>query len=82
MASRPPIASPRDQLDLIIGVSRMQSSIRLERSTMKSSRSTQSQHRGHSDADIDPIEGPVEGRVEGRPVRHLDLIIQYLQSSF
>ena len=49
---------------------------------MESSRSTQSHHRGLSDAGIDPIEGPVEGHVEGRPVRHLDLIILCPQSSF
>ena len=55
-ASRPPITSPRDQLDLITGVSPMRSSIRLERSTIQSSRSTWSQHRGLSDAVIHPIE--------------------------
>ncbi len=53
-ASRPPITSPRDQLDLNIGVCPMRSPIRLERSTMKSSRSTRSLHRGLSDAGVDP----------------------------
>lgn len=41
-------------------------------------RSTQSRHRGLSDAGIGPIEGPVEVR----PVHHLDLIVQCLQSRF
>ena len=53
-ASRPPITSPRDQLDLNIGVCPMRSPIRLERSTMQSSRSTRSLHRGVSDAGVDP----------------------------
>ena len=53
-ASRPSITSPRDQLDLNIGVCPMRSPIRLERSTMKSSRSTRSLHRGVSDAGVDP----------------------------
>ena len=42
----------------LIGVSPMRSSIRLEGSTMESSRSTQSHHRGLSDSRIDPIKGP------------------------
>ena len=59
----PQITSPRDQLDLTTGVSPMRSSIRLERSTMQSSRSTWSQHRGLSDAVIHPI-GEVDDVVD------------------
>ena len=54
VAIRPPITSPRDQLDLITGVSPMRSSIRLERATMESKRSTRSHYRGPSDAGVDP----------------------------
>ena len=54
VASRPPITSPLDQLDLIAGLSPMRPSIRLERSTMEGSRSIQSLHRGPSDAGVDP----------------------------
>ena len=80
-ASRPPITSLRDQLDLIVGVSPMRSFIRLVRSTMESSRSTRSRDRALSDTGVDPIKRPVEGRVEGRPVRLLGLIILCPQSS-
>ena len=80
-ASRPPITSLRDQLELIVGVSPMRSFIRLVRSTMESSRSTRSRDRALSDTGVDPIKRPVEGRVEGSPVRILGLIILCPQSS-
>ena len=54
-ASRQPITSPRDQLDLTTGVSPMRSSIQLKRSTMQSLKSTWSQYRGLSDAVTYPI---------------------------
>ena len=54
VASRPPITSPRDQLDLITGLSPMRPSIRLERATMESERSTRFRYRGPSDAGVDP----------------------------
>ena len=80
-ASRPPITSLRDQLELIVGVSPMRSFIRLVRSTMESSRSTRSRDRALSDTGVDPIKRPVEGHVEGSPVRILGLIILCPQSS-